>query len=138
MAERSINCPECNGDLWEIGNGKAECTNCLYIRPFSRRSGNNGKTTPSQKKRVEQIRKCFDDHFYQIKVEKLGTTFQEETGFVYVNVTAGQDIWEEKRGHFVIGRKGGIKLLSLFVGPFADEDFWMKSIAKELGAKIEW
>lgn len=134
-------CHNCGNDIWDIWGDVLQCSNCWVKRPYHKRERGTD-ITPSQQKSVDKIRALFDgsrfsdDRKPTKELHKFEVKMQAETGFCYVSVDTHENILISEGGHFVIGRRGGIKVLSDF--HLGDHDFWKKHYAKMLGGKVGW
>ncbi len=139
---RSVKCPKCGNDIWDILDDTAKCWNCGYKRPFYRRNSRDDSVTPSQKKSAKKIRQYFDGSLFSQdseptrEITKLKTTLQQNTGIYYVSIkTKPGNVLTLDGGYFAIGRRGAIRVLSRYrVSKTEKED--MKHIAKMIGGKV--
>ncbi len=141
---RSVKCPECQGDLWDAYGNTAECSNCGHERPYHRRSTRDDSVTRSQKYAAQRIRRYFDGSKFSGTgkptkvVSKWETELQEGTGLYYVNIeTDTGNIHLLDGGHFAIGRRGGIRVLSSYKMSKTRKDD-LKHLAKIVGGKVGW
>jgi hypothetical protein len=140
---RSIECPTCKCDLWDVWGDTANCANCGYERPYHYRTAKDDKVTPSQEKSAQRIKRYFDGSQFSIdgepttKITKWETELQKGTGYYFVVVETGNSVWSRDGGHFAIGRRGGIRVLSIYrlTDDVKDQ---RKHIAKMVGGKVGW
>lgn len=143
MAIASVTCTECGNDLWEDrGDDFLHCTNCRNKRPYIRRQKRDDHITKSQQNQIKRIKAYFDGSRYSRDGEpmreltKFETILQEGTGFVYLSIHTGKSVYTQEGGFFVIGRKGGLRLLAVY--DLTDKDERGRHYCKMLNAKKGW
>ncbi len=135
---RSIKCPNCQNDLWDILGDTASCSNCSTERPYHRQKPHSGQISPSQQKSITRIKRYFEQNWLFDDNKELAeakVTFQDETGYAYLNINTDDFILTSVGGFFVIGRRGGIKLLHANTIS-KDKKSDAQHFAKMLGAKM--
>lgn len=139
---RSIECPECKNDLWDMWNNIAECSNCSYKRPYYQRNARDDSVTPSQERSASRIKRYFDGSQFSrdgeptVEITKWAATLQKMTGLYYISIETGSDrVWTLDGGHFSIGRRGKIKVLSTY-GLTTDREETEKHIANMIGGEV--
>ena len=113
---------------------------CLYcqIDLYHRHNGHDGEKTKSQAKSLAQIKRYFEDCSLS-PLRKFEETFQTETGWIYISVETNGNIYTREGGHFCIGRRGGVRVLSTYtLNPKDDPKFYARHYAKMLGGKVGW
>ncbi len=140
---RSIECPECKNDLWDMWSNIAECSNCGHKRPYHQRNARDDYVTLSQERAANRIKKYFDGSRFSrdgnptTEITKWAPTLQKTTGIYYISIETGSSsIWTIDGGHFSIGRKGGIKVL-LSYQLSTDRTATEKHIANMIGGKAQ-
>lgn len=140
----SIACKKCGNDMWEdrYGDDLLRCTNCMETRPYIRRQKRDDIVTTSQERKLAAIKRYFDgsqfsrDEEPSKKITKLETYLQEGTGLYYIKIETGSNnIWSLEGGYFSIGRRGGLRVLSVY-RVTDNEKALQAHIAKILGGKV--
>ena len=146
MTIASIACKKCENDLWEerYGDDLLHCTNCTETRPYIRRQKRDDIVTPSQERKLAAIKRYFDGSQFSLdgepskEITKLETHLQEGTGLYYISIETGSNsIWSLEGGYFAIGRRGGLRVLSVY-RVTDDKKALQTHIAKILGGKVRW
>jgi len=101
-------------DTWSE-EGVAICANCGHKRPYHKRKAKKDTITPSQQKQVDRLKWFFTEKEWPYGEEptQFDVALQEETGWVYVTVETSDNLMTQTGGHFKIGRRGGLEILSV-------------------------
>lgn len=116
-----VKCEFCGNTEWDVHSweNKAYCTNCNTARDWYPRNRRVNQMTPSQKRAVRSIQRFFERNY---RIHEFETTLQDKTGLVYVSVHTSGHVLTEDGGHFVVGRRGKVKCLSVYtISKYADE-----------------
>ena len=126
---KSRACPACCPGLdkmikgWERGRimaerdgeperGALKCTNCGYIRTFTRRKApsTRKKPTRSQQRAINYIRTFFSRRGAIAKFEVTPTDY----GTYWVSVETEGNVWAKSGGYFSVGRRGKTKCATVY------------------------
>ena len=136
MAFASIDCDNCGNDFWERTRREGEtvlkCTNCMKTRPYTKRRPNpsNGRT-PSQKKKLDKIRRFFEDRGDWEGAEVKGKDL-EAGDLSFVVKTHPDSYFRGGLYHFFMSRRGKVRVAAA-EGPTLP-DSHKAHVAKMLGA----
>lgn len=127
-------CEKCGNTLFEIWADTVECTNCGWEREYKTRNGHSGKPTKSQLAILENIKSAYP------MAETIEDTFCQDTGFLYVSIYTGPNIYLEEGGFVKIGRKGSVEVMHSYAIS-EDKELWMSILESSVRtgeSRQEW
>lgn len=90
------------------------CTNCNEKKLFRTRGKNTG-ITKSQFRSIKRITRYFVNNWnFGRGLNEAKVNFQKETGIVYLSIRTTGNVYTLEGGHFCIGQRGKINLLSRY------------------------
>lgn len=134
MQRSTVKCPECGNDIWDVLRWKdvAECSNCLYQRPFHSKTRGTHQT-PSQTKALERAKAYFQGW---VTIGELTVETSMQDGLLFARIHTHENCLVDYGGHLMIGRRGGITVLGSYGFGIGQDDERCRHFAKMLGGRV--